>query len=75
MIGGITNDTRLIAVKGSTLNGRLGFCSVARRAGRGVEVEFRLVYDGKLSAASRTESRNREKDRIRRVLSKQLKEL
>jgi hypothetical protein len=38
-------------------------------------VEFRLIYDGKLPAASRSDTRNVDKDRIRRVLSKQLAEL
>jgi hypothetical protein len=38
-------------------------------------LEFRLIYDGKLPAASRSETRNTDKDRIRRVLSKQLAEL
>jgi hypothetical protein len=42
---------------------------------RGTEVEFRLVYDGRLPAASRSETRNSDKDRIRRIFSKQLAEL
>lgn len=38
-------------------------------------MEFRLVYEGRLPAASRTETRNKDKDRIRRIFSKQLEEL
>jgi hypothetical protein len=38
-------------------------------------MEFRLVYDGRLPAASRSETRNTDKDRIRRVFSEQLAEL
>jgi len=41
----------------------------------GFEMEFRLVYDGSLPAASRDSTRNKDKSRIRRVLGKQLKEL
>lgn len=40
-----------------------------------ITMEFRLVYDGRLPAASRSETRNPDKDRIRRVFSKQLAEL
>jgi hypothetical protein len=40
-----------------------------------VEVEFRLLYEGRLPAASKADTRNVDKDRIRRVLSKQLAEL
>ena len=43
--------------------------------GEGIEMDFRLVYDGRLPAAGRTETRNTDKDRIRRELSRQLKEL
>lgn len=38
-------------------------------------MEFRLVYDGRLPAASRSDTRNQDKDRIRRELSAQLVEL
>jgi len=38
-------------------------------------LEFRLVYDGRLPAASRSDTRNRDKDHIRRAFSSQLAEL
>jgi hypothetical protein len=38
-------------------------------------VEFRLTYDGRLPAASRSETRNVDKDQIRRIFSAQLEEL
>jgi hypothetical protein len=41
----------------------------------GVEMEFRLVYSGRLPAASQSDTRVREKHAIRRVFSKQLAEL
>lgn len=41
----------------------------------GVNVEFRLTYEGRLPAASRSDTRNHDKDVIRRALSLQLQEL
>ena len=43
--------------------------------GGGFEMEFRLVYDGKLPAASQSDTRVKEKHEIRRVLGKPLAEL
>jgi hypothetical protein len=40
-----------------------------------VQLEFRVIYDGKLPCASRSDTRNVDKDRIRRALSRQLEEL
>src|SRR5260221_4856792 len=41
----------------------------------GSEMEFRLIYDGRLPAASQNDTRSHDKHAIRRVLGKQLAEL